>query len=1254
MDLSSFIPIDRRLALAQGKPLPEQTAGAVLFADLSGFTALTEAYALAFGPQRGAEEMTALLNRMFSALIEHVHSFHGSVVGFSGDAITCWFVGDAGLQAATAALALQATTAQFARGPQLLDGAAPLALKCAVAAGPARRLLVGDPAIQLLDVLAGTPISRAGQLEEQAERGDVLLDAGIMLALAEAGTQGAWRALGPGDRAFALAGLARPAEPQPWQPLAPGALSAEQIRPWLLPAVWERLRHSDSEFLTELRPAVALFARFAGIDDSPTNMRATLTAYVAWVQRLLARHGGSLLQLTLGDKGSYFYAAFGAPIAHGDDAARAVAAAAALLAPPELAFIRGTQIGLAAGAMRAGTYGEASRQTYGALGDAANLGARLMQLARPGQVLATDDVSRAAGPHARWAALPPVVLRGKAQPVPVRQLATGLAERQLGQLELTQRGTLIGRVAERARLEAQLGAARRGQGQVVAITGEAGQGKSRLAAEMVRGAQAAGFQVYGGAAESSGRQSPFLAWRPIWRALLGLPAPANLAADMAALAAQLGSINPETLPRLPLLGPLLGLPLPETRLTAEMDAALRAASLEALLIDCLRAIARHQPVLLVLEDCHWLDAQSLDLLIAIARAIADYPIALLLAYRHDPDAPRLRHVERLPHSLVLHLGALAAADAEALLRERFGAPADPALVQQIVERAEGNPFFLEELSSYVLEHGAGNQPIELPTSLQRLLIARVDQLGEPARLLLKVASVIGRRFAQSELWGVYPQLGPAGPVAGELGALDRQELILQEQGANEPAYLFKHQMTREVVYASLPQTIRARLHEQFAAWLETTRPPAALPLDLLAYHYGQSSNTAKQRQFYRLAGDAAARSYAHTIAAEYFEHLLELTEPAAQPAVLIDLGRVQTRAGNWDEAAARYASALAHAPAAPERSAALAGLGRVRRLQGALDEAEAQLLEASALYTRLSDAAGITEILQDLARIYRVQGDYARMAQAASDSERMARQASNLLGVAQARGILGRAAFDQGDYANASAAYEQALDLFRTLDAQPELPHALLALAMVADAQGQGQQAHRLVEECLLLSRKLGDRPGIVYALGSLGMIALNQADYATARARAEESLALVRELGDQHGMVIASTNLGLVALSDGRWAEAAGHYRTTLRLALELGYPTQVAIALAGLAASQVGGAGGPGQLAQGVRWLSAAARYVAELGIMLERLERDILDQARAAAQEELPPAEFAAAWSAGQALGWEEASAEALAAGGRSQEL
>lgn len=1247
MDLSSFIPIDRRCALAQGNPLPEQSSGAVLFADLSGFTPLTEAYAQALGPQRGAEEMTALLNRIFSALIEHIHNFHGSVVGFSGDAITCWFAGDTGLQAATAALALQATAAQFASQPQLLAGPAPLALKCTIAAGPARRLLVGDPSIQVLDVLAGPPISRAGQLEEHAERGDVLLDAGVMHALADAGPHGAWRALAPGDNVFALAGLERSAEPLPWPHIPLGALSAERIRPWLLPAVWKRLRHSDSEFLTELRPAVALFACFAGIDDTHPKMHATLTAYVAWVQRLLARHGGSLLQLTIGDKGSYFYAAFGAPVAHSDDAARAVAAAAALLVPPpDLAFIRNTQIGLAAGAMRAGTYGEASRQTYGALGDAANLGARLMQFAQPGQVLATEDVCRAAGPHVRWVVLPPVTLKGKAQPVPVRQLATDQVARQIGQLELAQRGTLVGRVAERARLEAQLHAARRGQGKVVAVTGEAGQGKSRLAAEMVRSAQDAGFQVYGGAAESSGRQSPFLAWRPIWRALLGLPEQADLATGAAVLAAQLGNINPETLPRLPLIGPLLGLPIPETRLTAEMDAPLRAASLEALLIDCLRAIARQQPVLLVLEDCHWLDAQSLDLLIAIARAIADHPIALLLAYRHDPDAPRLRHVERLPHSMVLHLGALASADAEALLRERFGVPADPALVQQIVERAEGNPFFLEELSSYVLEHGATNQPIELPTSLQHLLIARVDQLGEPARLLLKVASVIGRRFMQSELWGVYPQLGPAGPVASELDSLDRQELILREQ-QHEQVYLFKHQMTREAVYASLPQTIRARLHEQFAAWLETTRPPDALPLDLLAYHYSQSSNPTKQRQYYRLAGDAAARSYAHTIAAEYYEHLLELIEPAAQPAVLIDLGHVQTRAGNWDEAAARYASALAHTAADPERGAALAGLGRVRRLQGALGEAETQLLEAKALFTRLGNAAGITETLQDLARIYRVQGDYERVAQAASDSEHMAHEANDLLGVAQARTILGRAAFDQGDYVNANSAYEQALDLFRVLDAQPELPHALLALAMVADAQGHGAHAHRLVEECLLLSRKLGDRPGIVYALGSLGMIALNQADYATAQARAEESLMLVRELGDQHGIVIASTNLGLVALSDGRWEEAASYYRATLRLALELGYPTQAAIALVGLAASQVGGAGGPGQLAQGVRWLSAAASYVADLGIMLERLERDALDQARVSAQEALPPAKFAAAWMAGTRLGLEQASAEALAA-------
>ncbi|HMA38346.1 MAG TPA: adenylate/guanylate cyclase domain-containing protein, partial [Chloroflexia bacterium] len=153
--LLSYLPMDRRQALVAGTVLPDRTQGAALFADLTGFTPLTEALATALGPHRGAEELTHHLEQMYTALITAVHDYHGSVIGFSGDALTCWFDGDPGTRATRAACAMQTALATLP-GVVLPDSPSyRLTLKVAVATGPARRFLVGDPALQVLEVLAG-------------------------------------------------------------------------------------------------------------------------------------------------------------------------------------------------------------------------------------------------------------------------------------------------------------------------------------------------------------------------------------------------------------------------------------------------------------------------------------------------------------------------------------------------------------------------------------------------------------------------------------------------------------------------------------------------------------------------------------------------------------------------------------------------------------------------------------------------------------------------------------------------------------------------------------------------------------------------------------------------------------------------------------------------------------------------------------------------------------------------------------------
>lgn len=185
--------MDRRQALARGTTLPERTQGAALFADISGFTPLTEALALELGPKRGAEELTRHLNRVYDALIAELHRYGGSVIGFSGDAITCWLDGDDGSRATACALAMQQTMKQFAAVKTASGRTVSLGMKAAVATGSVRRFLVSDPQYCTIDVMAGATLEHLAAAEHQAQKGDVILDARAVASLADRLQIDAWR-----------------------------------------------------------------------------------------------------------------------------------------------------------------------------------------------------------------------------------------------------------------------------------------------------------------------------------------------------------------------------------------------------------------------------------------------------------------------------------------------------------------------------------------------------------------------------------------------------------------------------------------------------------------------------------------------------------------------------------------------------------------------------------------------------------------------------------------------------------------------------------------------------------------------------------------------------------------------------------------------------------------------------------------------------------------------------------------------------
>ncbi len=1095
----AYIPRDRRWALHAGHAIPDRVRGSALFADISGFTPLTEALANELGPQRGAEELTANIGRVFHAVIEALDAYDGNVIYFAGDAITCWIDGDDGTRACVAAAGMQEAIART--GLIVTPGGSEvrLAMKVAIAVGEARRFVVGDPDIQLIDVLAGRLMDDLAEAEHHAERGEIVLDPSAVATLGERAALGDLRSDEASGRTFAvLQGLLVDVEPEPGHQPAP--LPEDLARAWLLPPVYERLRTGRGEFLAELRPAIPVFLRFGGIDyDEDDAAIDKLDEFVRAAQRVLSGYGGNVLQLTLGDKGAYLYGVFGSPLAHEDDAARAAAAALELRDLEKTTAARGIQIGMTHGRLRSGTYGHAMRRTFVCLGDAVNLAARLMSAAPSGQIYVAGSVREMAGDAFIWERLPDLKVKGKAEAVEAWTLAGSLerASRRKMRFELG----LVGRQSELDELGDGLAQALEGRGRVIGVAAEAGMGKSRLVAEFVRNVRRRGMTVAFGECQSYGTKTPYFVWREIWRRLFGLDDDDPRERQVASLERQLAAIDPSLVSRASLLGEVVGLAIPDSDLTRSFDAKLRKASLEDLLTSCLRARAKHTPFVAVLEDCHWIDELSRDLLGVLARAAVALPVLFVLAYRPEPEPGGGLGIERLSGFSELELDRMEPPDVARLVRSKMaqlrGGNGDvsDALVDLVAARSEGNPFYVEELLNFIVTHridtadDAAVGTVQLPESLHQLVLSRIDAASEGPRRTLKVASVIGRVFPAPMLPGTYEELGTLDAILGHLDSLRTLDLVALDREADQ-AWMFKHVVTQEVAYESLPFAIRIALHGRVAAHIERTESDLGRVVPLLEHHYYRSDQEDKKREYLWKAAEAARASYANKAAVAYFERLVPLLEDEECLRARLALGKAYELTGDWAHAAELDEAALSLARHIGNRrgeAEALSALAEVARKQGRYDEASELIDAARVVFTELDDERGIGVVVH----------------------------------------LSGTIAAQRGDYDEARARYLESYAIRERHGDRDQLGRLLSNLAIVAEYSSDFVESRRLNEEALAVRQSIGDQWAIALSLNNLAVIDLYERRFAEAAERYEASVRLAREVGDPWLLSLAYFNLG-------------------------------------------------------------------------------------------------------------------------------
>ncbi|HET8577239.1 MAG TPA: adenylate/guanylate cyclase domain-containing protein [Methylomirabilota bacterium] len=670
----------------------------------------------------------------------------------------------------------------------------------------------------------------------------------------------------------------------------------------------ERILTSKAALEGERKQVTVLFADLKGsmellADRDPEEARKILDPVLELMMEAVHQYEGTVNQVM----GDGIMALFGAPLAHEDHALRACYAAlrmqeAVSRHAQEARRAHGVnvqiRVGLNSGEVVVRALGSDLRMDYTAVGQTTHLAARMEQLASPGSVLLTPSTLALVEGYIAVKPLGPVPVKGLADPVDVYEV-TG-ADRARTRLQATARRGLtrfVGRDAELEQLRRAQQLVGSGHGQVVAIVGEAGVGKSRLLHEFTHSHRLQGWLTLESASVSYGRATTYLPVIELLKSYLKIQDRDDLREIREKVTGKLLALDPALEPALPALLALLGLPVDDPSWQALDPPRRRERTLDAVRRLLLRE-AREQPLLLIVEDLHWIDSETQALLDGLVESLGSARLLLLVNYR-----PEYQHAwGGKTYYSQMRLDALPAESAAALLEALLGA--DPSLAplkERLVKR--GNPFFLEETVRTLVETKtlAGQlgqfrltrplQAIQIPATVQAILAARIDRLAPDDKRLLQVASVVGKDVPLA-LLQVIADLSEDSLHRG-LERLQRAEFLYETGGFPDREYSFTHALTHEVTYGGLLQERRRVLH---ARVLEALEQPGAgrkqEQIEQLAHHAVRGQLWDRAARYLYQAGEKALAEAGYRAAATFYETAMEALErlgEAADRSLYIDV-----------------------------------------------------------------------------------------------------------------------------------------------------------------------------------------------------------------------------------------------------------------------------------------------------------------------------------------------------------------------------
>ncbi|UCF62085.1 MAG: tetratricopeptide repeat protein, partial [Anaerolineaceae bacterium] len=900
-----------------------------------------------------------------------------------------------------------------------------------------------------------------------------------------------------------------------------------------------------------------------------------LNLYFDSMSKIIRRYGGTIGRLDTYTIGHRIMALFGALRTHEDDPQRAVLAAldinrtlndvnqrikeefdAIKSFDTKLKQLRVKQcIGINTGFVFAGDVGSETRREFTVMGDQVNLTARLMSKAREGEILIGESTARRIENQFRLEEKERIAVKGISEPVG-NYLVSGLKERPRGWSGIGAT-PMVGRQRELRQGRVALERLHEGVGVVMIIRGESGIGKTRLIEEITAIGQTEGMQVLVGSCLSYGRTMTYHPWEDILRTYFKIQTGTDhemIENRVEAIRSGMAAIEEEDWT--PLIANLLGFDIPDSELTRDLDPKLRRQRAHDLIVKLLQAKAIEQPLIVVIDDAHWADPASMDLIQDVIRDTSQNPILLILAHRSDDDLPDWT---AYPHAMAVPLGHLPDDACLKIVEVLLGPIKFPEdTCQLMLRKSGGNPLFISEVLRSLMDIGALNRDVDgswhviqekvdfdLPDTIHGIIISRLDRLQSTERRILQVASVVGSVFGYQTLSGVYEFEDEEKELQDRIDHLRNLGLIeFQDLGAQ--TYRFPHLTTQEVVYESLSFDLRRGLHRTIGDYFQSvfTRSLGE-KTDLLAYHYYQGQAWPNAMTYNLLAGLNAQREFANETAVESCLRSLEASEKLVpdldtseeQYAAQEVLGDVLTLMGKYDTALGHYDSArdlVDNAVLPEEMPFYLADLHR----------------KIAAVYERQSK--------------YEVALDWLDRGLDYLDPQIPSIEATDIYilraGVLQRQGLLEEAA------TWAQTGHDIASQL-STREGMRAAAHTSYLLGAIFYRSGNLDQAIRHCRDSVNTYEEIGDVVGLARAFNNLGSTYRLKGDWKRARESLQKSLEINRKIGEIQEQGAVTNNLGNIYMNQGDWERATEHFLESHSIWVKLDALLPQAITLSNLA---------------------------------------------------------------------------------------